>query len=133
MKNTYITDQDREDKIVRDEMRVSLYDTSPRLAPANTVVKKVDTRTIEQRFEDYHRQHPEVYRLYVQYARIAREKGYKRIGIGFLTEIIRWQEGIAKTERFAISNDYRSRYARFIMANEIDLCDFFSTRNLTSK
>jgi hypothetical protein len=110
---------------------VKLANTPVPLVPANTVSRKYDTRTIQQRFEEFHRDNPYVYNKLVEFARIAKCKGYERIGIGFLCEIIRWQGGptISK-EGFKISNDFRSRYSRLIEEQEPDLKGFFTKRNL---
>lgn len=68
------------------------------------------------------------------FARIAKDKGYEQIGIGFLTEIYPlagrpdYQQG-----RFKISNDFRSRYIRLIEQNEPDLKGFFTKRQLEAK
>lgn len=89
--------------------------------------------TIQARFLRYHAEHPDVYKKLCDYARKAKARGYEKIGIGFLVEIIRWQEHIpGKKEGFKIANDYRSRYARLIMQMEPDLMDIFELRELTS-
>jgi hypothetical protein len=110
---------------------VKIADIPTHLVPADTVSRKFDTKTIQQRFEEFHRDNPYVYNKLVEFARIAKAKGYERIGIGFLCEIIRWQGGptISK-DGFKISNDFRSRYSRLIEENEPDLNGFFTKRNL---
>lgn len=91
--------------------------------------------TLQERFEEFHRANPRVYRLLVQYARRAREKGFKTYGIGALYEIIRWeaQVPIAPQDEFKLNNVFRSRYARLIMERETDLAGFFNVRELKSK
>jgi hypothetical protein len=110
---------------------INITDTPTHLVPADTVARKYDTRTIQQRFEEFHRDNPYVYNKLVEFARIAKGKGYERIAIGFLIEIIRWQGGptISK-DGFKISNDFRSRYSRLIEEQESDLKGFFTKRNL---
>lgn len=110
---------------------VKIADAPTHLVPADTVSRKFDTRTIQQRFEEFHRDNPYVYSKLVEFARIAKRKGYKQIGVGFLIEIIRWQGGpTLSKDRFKISNDFRSRYSRLIEEQEPDLKGFFTKRNL---
>jgi hypothetical protein len=116
------------------EERIKLDELSPRQVPADRVNRKFDSETIEQKFLRYHREHPSVYTTLVEYARRAISRGYKTLGIGFLVEIVRWSEDIPGVrERFKINNDYCSRYARLIMAQEPDLAGFFKTRQLITK
>lgn len=110
---------------------VKIADTPVPLVPADTVSRKFDTRTIQQRFEEFHRDNPHVYAKLVEYARKAQGRAYKRIGIGFLCEIIRWQGGpTIHKDGFKLSNDFRSRYSRLIEENEPDLKGFFTKRQL---
>ena len=93
------------------------------------------SRTSESRFLEFHRKNPKVYELLVQYARRARERGYKTYGIGALWEIVRWDWNVflktAGTE-LKLNNNFRSRYARLIMQQEPDLEGFFHLRELHS-
>jgi hypothetical protein len=112
-------------------IHIKLADTPTHLVPANTVSRKFDTKTIQQRFEEFHRDNPHVYSKLVEYARKAQTRGYKRIGIGFLCEIIRWQGGpTIHKDGFKLSNDFRSRYSRLIEENEPELTGFFTKRQL---
>lgn len=106
--------------------------------------REIRNDRIQRRFEEYHRQNPNVYELIVAYARRAKRGGKKEWGIAAIIEIIRWEhffkaqeEGIktegGAEEKFKISNDYRSRYARLIMEQEADLSGFFKTKELRAK
>jgi len=88
--------------------------------------------TIQQRFDQFHQDNPEVYLHLVQYAREVRARGYRKFGIGALWERLRWYTQIETTsgEPFRLSNDFRSRYARLIMQREPDLEGFFNLREL---
>jgi hypothetical protein len=115
----------------REFVVVNIEEIPTHRVPANTKARKFDTRTIEQRFLDYHMAHPEVYRKLVEYAHIAKARGYAQLGIGYLWEIIRWQENVAGTkEKYKMSNDYRAHYSRMIMREESGLAGFFTTRQL---
>jgi hypothetical protein len=93
--------------------------------------------SIQQRFIRFHVAHPEVYAILCRLARKWKENGHTTCGIGMLWEIIRWNVGLKRLphdeEEFKLSNDYRSRYARLIMANEPDLEGFFNTRELRER
>jgi hypothetical protein len=89
--------------------------------------------TIQQRFEEFHAEHPEVYDKLCELARAVKARGFNQMGIALLYERARWfyTFEIANTD-YKLSNDFRSRYARLIMQREPDLADFFTTRELTA-
>lgn len=98
------------------------------------VVKFWDT--IQKRFEQFHTLNPWVYTSLVGLACDYQDRGYPRIGIGHLTEILRWQRRgntYDPASDFKLSNDYRSRYARLIMAQEPRLDGFITTRALRTE
>lgn len=90
--------------------------------------------TIDEAWWRFHLAHPEVYRALVALAREALHAGAERIGIGMIYEVVRWQHFMRPDpdERFKLNNTYRSRYARLIMATEVDLDGIFDTRSLRS-
>ena len=87
---------------------------------------------IQERFEKFHSENPEVYRLLVKFAREAKAAGRKHYGMKSLFERLRWHVDIElKGEHeFKLNNNYTSRYARRIRDLEFDLRDFFETREL---
>ncbi len=87
---------------------------------------------LEAQFIAFHHAFPGVYVTLVDLAYQWKDSGHTRVGIGMLFEIIRWNEGIRRTdtEQFRLNNNYRSRYARLIMANCPDLAGFFELRAL---
>ena len=88
-------------------------------------------RTIEQRFWDFHEANPNVYYALVSLARQAREAGKKRVGIAMLWERMRWELWVrTHGDDYRLNNNFRSRYARLIAAQEPDLADVFETRKL---
>jgi hypothetical protein len=91
-------------------------------------------QSIQQRFTEFHAANPHIYFAIVAKARKAVSKGYNKIGIGFLVEICRWEDGGSTISRdgFKISNDFRSRYSRLIEQQEPDLKGFFTKRQLES-
>ena len=87
---------------------------------------------IQQQFEEYHAANPHVYDLLVAKARAAVAQGYNNLGIALLVELVRWDHSVGTEgkDHFKICNDYRSRYARTIMAENADLRGFFRIRAL---
>lgn len=89
---------------------------------------------IDERFNEFHAANPEVYRALCALARGALARGKRRIGIGALWERARWDMWLDSTEEAPkLNNDYRSRYARLLMANELDLAGVFEVRGLRSQ
>lgn len=91
------------------------------------------TKTIEQRFWDFHDANPHVYGELVKLARRARSRGHHRMGIEMLFAIVRWRRMMRTADPssgFKLNDHYTSRYARLIMEQEPDLDGFFETRRL---
>lgn len=88
--------------------------------------------SIQSKFEDFDHAHPEVYAKIVEFARLARQRGFARYGIGSVWERMRWHFNFEQrtSDDFKLNNNFRSRYARKIMDSEPDLEGFFSTRKL---
>ena len=90
-------------------------------------------QTIQDRFEDFHRDNPVVYELLVRFARELHNSGRKRSGIRMVWERMRWEIAVNTVDRsskFKLNDHYTSRYARLIMAREWDLRDFFEVREI---
>ncbi|MGI0148620.1 MAG: hypothetical protein ACREDF_03695 [Thermoplasmata archaeon] len=90
----------------------------------------VDDR-IQRAFEEFHALNPHVYDTLVRLARRYAEK-HRKAGIGHLWEVMRWQMFVETTgdEEFRLNNNWKSRYARLIMAREPDLDGLFEIREL---
>lgn len=89
---------------------------------------------IDERFNEFHASNPHVYRALCMLARGAIAQGKRKIGIGALWERARWDLWLESTEEAPrLNNDYRSRYARLLMANEPDLAGVFEVRGLRSQ
>jgi hypothetical protein len=87
--------------------------------------------TIEARFREFHAENPNVYRTLVRLARELKDANYSYASIGMLWEVVRHQGlSTTTTERYRLSDNFRSRYARHIMEQEEDLAGFFRTRPL---
>jgi hypothetical protein len=91
-------------------------------------------KTIQERFEDFHEKNPHVYYQLVNLTNQAYNKGRKKIGIGMLFEVLRWNNFIHTDHKdYKMCNDYRSRYARKIMADCPHLGNMFNLRELTTE
>jgi hypothetical protein len=91
--------------------------------------------TIQDRFEEFDREHPEVYRFLLEKSRLALSKGRKQFSIKSLWESARWffEFEHDSEEEFKLNNNYHSRYARKLMAENPDLAGFFETRQLLTQ
>lgn len=89
--------------------------------------------TIQERFEAFHRLHPEVY---VEFKRIAGDlsaRGCQHYGAKAIMEVIRFHRamnGRDDIEEFKINNNFSSRYARMLMDEDGRFATFFEIREL---
>jgi hypothetical protein len=86
--------------------------------------------TLADRFDQFHEDNPDVYRVLVRLARewISRT-GRRHLGIKALCERARWEIAIATNDPdYKINNNYTAFYARLIMLQEKDLRDIFHLR-----
>lgn len=90
-------------------------------------------RSIQERFEAYHAEHPEVYELIRLYSAKVREAGFDRFSIDAIFQRIRWYHHIEKRDGdFKLNDHFRSRYARKLMDEDESFADFFEIRALKS-
>jgi hypothetical protein len=93
------------------------------------------TATIQEKFELFHKLNPHVYGAFRDLALQLANRGRSRIGVGMLTEILRWNYMMHTEDPnsdFKISNNYRSRYARLLMRQEPELDGIFCVKELRS-
>lgn len=82
-----------------------------------------------ERFMAFHRANPEVYRLFVKYARQALEAGYRHYSARQIMERVRWQAEIkTKGDSFKINNNHIPYYAKMLMESLPEFKGFFQTR-----
>jgi hypothetical protein len=81
---------------------------------------------------DWHLTHPEVLHKLRHFALRAKERGMAQYGIGALWEVLRWHVAVedGKIDEFKCCNNYRSRYARYLMWRFPELKGFFNLREL---
>lgn len=85
-------------------------------------------------FVEFHHRNPKVYDELVSLARDLRRRGYRKVGVKMLWEVVRWQRlraetEIARTSAYRLNNNLTAYYAREIMANEPDLAGMFDVRD----
>lgn len=109
-----------------DHYQPGLFDDIPRL------VQPPHLHSIEVQFLAFHAMNPWIYTTLVRMTRDLKDRGHQRIGIGMLFEVLRWQAAMSTVtaDDFKLNNNYRSRYARKIMAEHPDLDGVFELRTL---
>lgn len=86
---------------------------------------------IEQRFARFHADNPHVYAELRRLALDLVERGHRRIGIGMLTEVLRWSAMTTRgDDSYKINNSFRAAYARLLADTEPALADAFEFRRL---
>jgi hypothetical protein len=87
--------------------------------------------SIQTRFNLFHQANPWVLAAFERLTVDWLAKGHTRVGIGMLTEILRWQHGRRTVgDPFKINNDYRSRYVRLMLERHPEWEQAFETREL---
>jgi hypothetical protein len=88
--------------------------------------------SIQERFEEFHREHPEVLYYLADLALDLALKGFKHYGMRPLYERARWHFQIERGmgSDFKLNDNFISRYARKIMEDYPELAGFFETRVL---
>ena len=110
---------------------------SPSFAEAEAARDKAETpdeKTIQERFEKFHAENPEVYKELVRLAWVWKRAGRKKCGIRMLWERLRWDMALAKgaEEDFVLNDHYHSRFVRLMCEREPDLAGMFELRKLTA-
>ena len=89
--------------------------------------------TPREKFLDFHKKNPAVFRELVKLTRTAYDAGKKKIGIKMLIEVVRWERFIQTTDTdFKINNNYAPYYARAIMKTYPEFDGIFDVRELRS-
>lgn len=87
--------------------------------------------SIQARFEEFHALNPWVLRELENQTSRCVERGWRRVGIGMLFELLRWRYGEAtRGDEFRLNNSYRSRYVRLLLERHPEWSSLFSTRAL---
>lgn len=91
-----------------------------------------EDRTIQERFEEFDAANPQIYRLFSRFAVAALESGRKRYSADAILHRIRWFVDIETQgdESFKLNNNFSSRYARKLAAEDERFQTFFEFRVL---
>jgi len=84
-----------------------------------------------QKFQEYHRENPHVYDLFLKYAKQVRNSGFDRFSSKAIFERLRWHLSFETHDcdgAFKINNNYTSFYARKVMEENPEFINFFETR-----
>lgn len=94
----------------------------------------VHGRTIQERFEIFHKAHPEVYALFKRFANELVDAGHRRGSARAIIHRVRWHTSVNPEhdfEGFKINDHFSSRYARKLIAERPEFWGpFFELRTL---
>lgn len=89
--------------------------------------------SIQRKFEEFHRDNPQVYDRLVHLTRGLVMRGHQRVGMKMLWEVVRWDSMLSTNGvPWKLNNNFSSRYARLIEEREPDLHGVFEKRELLS-
>lgn len=92
-----------------------------------------DEASLDARFARFHADHPDVYTALHTLTVDLLRQGHRKIGIGMLWEVLRWQSMLGgDVDGYRLNNSLRSRYSRLLMDSDPRLAGVFETRELTS-
>lgn len=88
--------------------------------------------TLTQRFNQYHRDNPQVYELFKKFTFMAIRRGHNRLSAWMIANRIRWETSIEtfSVEEYKISNDYIALYARMFMSDHPEYNGFFRIKEM---
>ena len=94
-----------------------------------------DERSLEAKFRRYDRDNPDVYREFRAIAERLYAKGWRHYGAGAIYEVMRYERALRgydpECPDVGLNNNYRSRYARKLVAEDERFAHgFFSFRLL---
>ena len=94
-------------------------------------LKGISPKVVEQ-FLNYHKENPNVYKLFTKYTSKLYESGITRYSSKAIFERIRWHIAIAtKGDAYKMNNNYTSCYARMLQNEDARFATFFATRKQT--
>ncbi len=91
-------------------------------------------RSLDERFADYDRANPEIYREFVRLAHQVKAAGHKHYGGKGLIEVMRYHRAVdgRPGDPFKLNNVFTSRFVRKAIAEFPEFAEFFETRTLRS-
>ncbi len=90
-------------------------------------------QTLQERFEAWVKDNPEMVNLFLCYARQAKTAGLHHYGVKAIAERVRWHVEVeTKGEVWKMNNNYPSRLARLLVRRDPSLDGLFEMRKLRS-
>jgi len=88
--------------------------------------------TLTDKFNQYHRDNPQVYELFKRFTFMAIKRGHNRLSAWMIVNRIRWETSIEtfSVDEYKISNDYIALYARMFMRDHPEYDGFFKTKEM---
>lgn len=87
----------------------------------------------DKAFKAFDAKNPKVYQMMVKMVRQLHDRGHKRIGIAMIYEVMRWRTMLETTDpEYKLNNNYKSRYARKLVAEYPEFDGMFAMRELKS-
>lgn len=88
--------------------------------------------TLTDKFNQYHRDNPQVYELFKRFTFMAIRRGHNRLSAWMIANRIRWETSIEtfSVDEYKISNDYIALYARMFMRDHPQYDGFFKTKEM---
>ena len=85
--------------------------------------------TINEKFEQFDKKNPHVFKMFVDYALQAKSNGYDKFSAKAVFERLRWYYAFETTDYdFKLNNNYTAYYARKAMGLVPELNGFFEIR-----
>jgi hypothetical protein len=86
---------------------------------------------LDRNFEQFHRENPEVWKLFVRFTFEAMHKGFRHYSARAIAHRIRWHTDVETSDYdFKINNNHISRYARLFHKSFPEYDGFFRTRDV---
>jgi hypothetical protein len=94
--------------------------------------KKAKKReNLKQAWWAWHKENPDVYRLFDKFTREAISRGHRRLSAWLIINRVRWETSIVTTGNdFKISNDFIAFYSRLFMALNPEYKGFFQVKQM---
>jgi hypothetical protein len=88
--------------------------------------------TLTDKFNQYHRDNPQVYELFKRFTFMAIKRGHNRLSAWMIANRIRWETSIEtfSVDEYKISNDYIALYARMFMRDHPEYDGFFKIKEM---
>lgn len=92
-------------------------------------------KTIQESFEEFHYCNPHVFKMFVQYARQAKSRGYEKFSAKAIFERLRWYYNfeVVSEDEWKLNNNYTALFARLAIKEYPEFEGFFQLRERITK